>query len=294
MRRLKPFPYFEPTTLSEAIGILVKAGHNPYILAGGTDLLVRMKRGLVNPSALVNLKRIQGLDRIEHQPGKGLRIGALTTISAIERSETIRSGFSVLSQAASSLASPAIRNLATIGGNVGRASPASDMFPVLIVLGARVVFEGPGGRKELPAEEVCSGPGTTCLGPGEIITSFIVPEQNSNSAGVYLKIGRRAGMDMALAGAAVWLDLDKNRREARKARVALPAVGPIPLRARETEACLLSGVLTPARILEAAKCAVEESSPTSDIRASAAYRKELIAVLTRRAIEQILEMTEVS
>jgi len=289
MKRLEPFLYFEPETLAEAIDILVGTGKNPHILAGGTDLLVRMKRADLRPSALVNIKRIAGLNDIRHDPEKGLHIGAMTTIASIERSETIRSNFSVLWQAAASLGAPAIRTLATIGGNVGRASPASDMFPALIVLDARVIFEGPGGKKELAAEKVCSGPGATCLGPGEIITGFSIPRHGAHTKGVYLKIGRRAGLDLAVVGVAVWLELSKNHREVRKARIALPAVGPVPLRAKNTEACLLSGRLTPQRILEAGRCAVEECSPINDIRAGAAYRKELISVLTRRAIQQILE-----
>jgi carbon-monoxide dehydrogenase medium subunit len=288
MKRLEPFRYHEPTTVAEAIDCLITGGRDPQILAGGTDLLVRMKRGQIRPSDLVNLKRIGGLDGIDPHPGQGLHIGALATIAAIERAVPVRTHFSVLAQAAASLGAPAIRNLATIGGNVGRASPASDMFPALIVLDARVIFEGPGGRKELPAEEICSGPGATCLGPGEIITGFWVPEQDPGARGVYLKIGRRSGMDLALVGVAVWLVLDAHGRQAREARVALPAVGPVPLRARRTEACLKAGDLTPERILEAARCAVEESSPVSDIRAGAAYRRELIAVLVRRAVAAIL------
>ncbi len=148
MIRLKSFSYFEPTTLPEAIGILAEKGGQACPLAGGTDLLVRMKREEIAPSTLVNLKRIEGLNRIHGEPGKGTHIGALASISAIENSSLILSNHPVLAQAARVLGSPSIRNLGTLGGNVGRASPASDMVPSLMVLGARVTVEGARGKRE--------------------------------------------------------------------------------------------------------------------------------------------------
>jgi carbon-monoxide dehydrogenase medium subunit len=292
MKRLRPFAYFEPETLPEASKILVEQGSGAYPLAGGTDLLVRMKRGEIKPSALINLKRIRGLDRIEPEAGKGLTIGALTPISALERSSLVLSDYPVLSQAAGSLGSPSIRNLATLGGNIGRASPAADLAPALIVLMTRVFTDGPGGKREFPLESIFAGPGKTNLGPGEVITSFWVPKMAPNSGASYLRLGRREGMDCALVGVSVLLKLSAEKCEPQEARIALASVAPVPIRARKSEEELLAGPLTEERVQKAAEAAASESFPLSDMRASASYRTEMIRVLTRRAIGQARHLAQ--
>jgi carbon-monoxide dehydrogenase medium subunit len=291
MKPLKPFDYFEPETLFEASRIRSEKGEGAYLLAGGTDLLVRMKRGEVRPSTLINLKRIRGLNGIDRNPENALSIGALTSISALAQSSLIQSESPVLAQAAGLLGSPSIRTLATLGGNIGRASPASDMAPSLMVLTARVWVEGPGGKRELPLEAIIAGPGKTTLMPGEVITSFWIPKVPLCSGATYLKLGRREGMDLALVGVAVFLKLDE-KGEATEARIALASVAPIPIRARNAEEELLSGPLTKERIGKAALAAVSDSSPLSDVRASAAYRKEMIRVLTCRAVEEARNRAE--
>jgi len=292
LKRLKSFSYFEPATTTEAIKILAEQDSQAYPLAGGTDLLVRMKRGDITPTALVNLKRIKGLDQIKKQSEKGISIGALTSISAIEHSSFIQSSHPVLIEAAGLLGSPSIRNLGTLGGNIGRASPASDMAPSLIVLQARVVIEGLKGKKELDIEDFFLGPGATALSKGDLIISFFLPERAPNSAAVYLKLGRREGLDCALVGVAVLLALSGKNNEAREARVALSAVAPVPFRAKKTEEVLLSGPLNQERIKKAAKIAAEESSPITDIRATDSYRKEMVMVLTTRAISKALALSK--
>jgi carbon-monoxide dehydrogenase medium subunit len=290
--RLKPFSYFEPPTISEAIEILAGQANGAYPLAGGTDLLVRMKKGEITPSALVNLKCIRGLDQIEGEPGKGICIGALAPISAVEHSPVVTSSHPVMVQAASHLGSPSIRNLATLGGNVGRASPASDMIPPLIVLGARAAINGPVGRRELDIEDLFSGPGTTTLSSGEIITSFFLPEMPLHSGAVYVKLCRRAGVDIALVGVGALLMLGERDAEVKDARVALAAVAPVPLRANKAEEVLLSGSLTEERLREAARAAAEGSFPITDMRTSASYRKEMVRVLTLRALEKALHLAQ--
>lgn len=292
MDRLKPFFYFEPLTISEAIEILAEQANGAYPLAGGTDLLVRMKKGEITPSALVNLKRISGLNRIERVTGKGIYIGALAPISAIEHSPVLSSSHPVMVQAASHLGSPSIRNLATLGGNVGRASPASDMIPPLIVLCARVAVNGPVGRRELEIGDLFSGPGTTTLSSGEIITTFFLPEMSPRSGAVYVKLCRRAGFDIALVGVGALLALGEREAEAKDARVALAAVAPVPLRANKAEEVLLSGSLTEERLKEAARAAAEGSFAITDMRASCSYRKEMVRVLTLRALEKALHLAQ--
>jgi carbon-monoxide dehydrogenase medium subunit len=283
MKRLKPFEYREPNTLEEAMTILAGEGPRAFALAGGTDLLVRMKQGVLAPSLLVNLKRIAGLDRIERSAGGGMAIGALAPIAAVERSGAVRQSYPVLLQAAGLLGSPSIRSLATLGGNVGRASPAADMVPALIALKARVVAEGPAGKKEVPIDAFFKGPGATVLEPAEIITVIFLPDPAPASGAAYLKLGRREGMDCALVGVAAALSLAGNDRVV-EARLAIASCGPVPLRAESAEAILLAGPLDVGRLREAARTTAENSCPITDMRACSDYRKEMVEVLAFRAL----------
>ncbi len=292
MKRLKPFSYFDPATLQEAIEIANTKGSGTLFIAGGTDLFVRMKRGEIRPSSLINLKRIKGLNQIEREPTKGIRIGALTRISEIEHSPLICSDYPVLRQAVGVLGSPSIRNLATLGGNIGRASPASDLIPSLMVLSARVSLEGAQGKRELDLQQVLLGPEKIALLPSEVITSFFVPATDPHTGATYLKLGRREGMDCALVGVAALLTLSSNSTEARNAIIALASVGPVPLRAKKAEGILLSGSLTEARIKEASRAAADDSNPITDMRASSSYRREMVKVLTFRALSKALHLAQ--
>ena len=283
MKRLMPFEYREAKTLGEAIEILAGEGPRALLLAGGTDLLVRMKQGVLAPSLLVNLKRVAGLDRIERSAGGGLTVGTLTPIAAVERSELIRQNHPVLTQAAGLLGSPSIRRLATLGGNVGRASPAADMVPALIALKARIFAEGPAGKKEIPVDAFFKGPGQTVLGPAEIITAIFLPDPAPAAGAAYLKLGRREGMDCALVGVAAALSLGRDGG-VNETRVALAACGPVPIRAVSAEAILLAGPLDEQRLRDAARATAGDSSPITDMRACADYRKEMVEVLAFRAL----------
>lgn len=288
MNRIRPFEYLEAGTVSEAIGLLAKEGCGAYALAGGTDLLARMKLGTVTPRVLVNLKRIEGLNGIVREPGTGLRIGALVSISQIERSPLIRASHRVLAEAAGELGSPSIRNLGTLGGNIGRASPASDMAPSLIALRARVVVEGARGKREVEVDGFCTGPGKTVLDPAELITGLFLPDMPASSGAAYMRLGRREGTDCCLAGIAVCLTLSERDGWLKDARVAMAAVATAPMRAKKAEEVLLSGSLTEERMKAAARAATEDSCPISDIRASDSYRKDLVEALTYRALAKAL------
>ncbi len=283
MKRLKPFAYREPKTLREAIRILVGEGPRAATLAGGTDLLVRMKQGVVTPSLLVNLKRIKGLDRIQRPKAGGLSIGTLSTIAALERSALVAKRYPVLAQAAGFLGSPSIRQLATLGGNVGRSSPAADMVPSLVVLKASVIAEGASGKREIPLDTFFKGPGQNALAPAEIITAIVVPDAAPSSGAAYVRLGRREGMDCALVGVAASLTLD-GAGSVAEARLAMASCGPVPLRARGAEAFLSGGGLAEERLREAARLAAGETSPISDMRACADYRREMVEVLAYRAL----------
>jgi CO/xanthine dehydrogenase FAD-binding subunit len=292
LKRLKPFVYFEPATLKEAFEIAADKRSATYFLAGGTDLFVRMKRGEIAPSVLVNLKRINGLNRIEGGTEGGLRIGALVKISEIEHSPRVLSSHPVLVQATALLGSPSIRNLGTLGGNIGRASPASDIAPSLMVLRARVMIDGPQGKRDVDVEHLFSEPGRTTLSSTEIITSFFLPEMAPRTGTVYLKLGRREGMDCALVGVATSVTLSGKHHEAEEVKVALASMGPVPLRSKSAEEVLLSGPITDERLKKAAQGAAEDSSPITDMRASGSYRKEMVKVLTYRALLKSLHLAQ--
>ena len=293
MKRIRPFAYFDAQTLPEAVAILAREGDGAYPLAGGTDLLVRMKSGAVKPRALVNVKRIAALNGMSREANADLRIGPLASLSATEHSASVRASHPVLAEAAGGMASPSIRNMATLGGNIGRASPASDMAPALIVLRARVMMEGALHQRELPIEEFCTAPGKTALRPGELITGFLVPQMPRRSGAAYMRTGRREGMDCTLAGVAVFLALSEKDGSLADAAVALSAVAAIPTRAPRAEEILRSGPLTEARMREAASAAAaDDSCPVSDMRASDSYRRALVEVLTYRGLAKALRLAE--
>ncbi len=284
MKRLKPFEYREPKTLREAIKILAGEGPRAVALAGGTDLVVRMKQGVVAPSLLVNLKRIKGLDRIQRPKAGGLTIGTLTPIAAIERSLPIQRRYPVLAAAAGFLGSPSVRQLATLGGNVGRSSPAADMVPSLVVLKAVVHAQGPAGSREIPLDTFFKGPGQNALAQGELITALVLPDPAPASGAAYVRLGRREGMDCALVGVAASLTLGSDGG-AGEALLAMASCGPVPLRARNAEAFLCGGPLDEKRLREAARLTAGETSPISDMRACADYRREMVEVLAFRALQ---------
>ena len=284
LKRLPAFSYLAPGTLAEALELLSQQARGAYPLAGGTDLVVRMKRGEIAPLVVVNLKRIPGLSGIVHENGSGVRIGALASIADIECSPLIRSRHPLLSEAAAVLGAPSIRNLATLGGNIARASPASDMAPSLIVLKARIRIAGPRGNRDLDPESFFSGPGATAMQPGEIITSFFVPHAAARSGAAYLKFGRSGGMDCALASVAVAITLGKTDTRVEDVAVAIGACSAVPMRARTAEEIIRSGSLSERHIQEAGSAAAAEASPISDLRARESYRRQLVKVLFSRAL----------
>ena len=287
---MKYFDYFEPTTLSEASSLLTYYGKDAKILAGGTDLLVRMKRQVLTPRYLINLKRISGLDTITVSDG-ALRIGALATIRAVHTSSVVREHWGVVAEAAQKMASMQVRNLATIGGNLCNAAPSADMAPALIGLGASVRIVGPSGERTVGLEEFFVGPGATVLGEGEILTELIVSRPRPKTGAVYIKYAIRKAMDIALVGVAVVTTLDASSKRLDDVRVVLGAVAPTPLRARRTEEVLRGRAvpLEDVALGEAAEIAMEEAKPISDVRASEYYRRKLVGVLVRRATSQALE-----
>lgn len=285
LRKLREFEYVEPADLSEAVALLDRYGDEAKILAGGTDLLVWMKEGARTPKYLINIKHIPGVRHIHFSEGEGLRIGALTTVREIETDAVVREKFGALHQAARELASIQVRNLATLGGNLCTASPAAETAPPLLALGAAVKLRGLRGERVLPLAEFFQGPGSTAL-EREILTEIIIPAPKPGSRSVYQSISRRNAVDLAIVGVAASGGVDGGGKW-QDVRLALGAVAPTPIRASRAEQALAGKPAEPDVIAAAAETAAEESRPISDLRATAWYRKEMVKVLVRRALEEI-------
>lgn len=279
---MRRFEYFEPATLADASKLLSEGAQ---VLAGGTDLLVELKEQLRRADRVVNIKKIPGIGALSYDPRGGLRIGALVTAREVELCAPVLHHYQSLAQAARELGSIQVRNRATIVGNVCRASPSADTLPPLIADGARVKIHGPRGERTLPLEEFLVGPGKTVLGADELVTEIAVPPPPARTGKIYIKHGRRKAMELATVGVAVSLTVNA------EVKIVLGAVAPTPIRARNAEAVLRGKHISEELIEQAAKAAETESRPISNVRASAEYRRDMVRVLTRRALEQALQCT---
>jgi carbon-monoxide dehydrogenase medium subunit len=283
IKRLPKFEYHAPTSLPQALDFLAKYDGKGSVLAGGTDLLVSMKKREILPEHLISLKGIAELKGI-HDEKEGMKIGALVTLGEIEHSKMIQDKFRVLWDAAQVMASPQIRNLGTIGGNLCSAAPSADTAPPLIVLDASVEIISSKGKRKVLVENFFKGPGESVLKSGEILTQILIPRPLEKSSGAYLKLMRRAAMDLAQVGIAACLSFDSEKRICRGARIALGAVGLTPIRALKAEQILLDKEVNERVGKEAGKIAAQEANPRSSLRASKEYRREMIEVLTKRAV----------
>ncbi len=285
---IKPFDYREPYELNEAISVLSEYGSDAALLAGGTDLLILLKVNAVAPKVVINLKHIPGLIGINSENGK-TRIGALTTIRAIEKSIFIQEKFPALGEAAGLLGSIQIRHLATLGGNLCRAAPCAETAPPLIALGACVSIVGPEGKRTIPLDSFFSGPGETILGSNEILTEIHIPTPSPKSGAAYFRHSIRPLMDLAIVNVAASLTLDDERKTFIDSRIVLGSVAPTVIRAKRAEALLHGQAIDNSTLKKAAKLAADESRPISDVRGSDFYRREMVSLFTQRALEKALE-----
>lgn len=276
--------YFEPKTLDEALLLLQKYGEQTKVIAGGTDVMVDIKYK-EEPGGLINIKKIPGLGGIREN-GASLRIGPLTTIREIETSALVRDKLPVLWDASHQFASLQIRNTATIGGNICRASPSGETLTPLLVLEAKAKFAFSDGAKSEPFTSFFQGPGKCSVGSKGLLTEIEIPYPATGSRSVYLKHAVRGAMDIAMVGVAVLIIPDAAKNNLQDVRIGLGAVAPTPVRAPKTEALLRGKPLTAALLKEAAAMAASESSPISDQRSSAEYRRWIVEALTRRGLEQ--------
>ncbi len=280
------FEYLEPGTLRECVEMLGHYGSEARLLAGGTDLVVKLRSGTLRPRAVITLGIIKELRTLKRNSDGSVEIGAMQTLREVERADLLRDDFDLIRRGAGCVSSMQVRNVATLGGNSCNASPAADTVPGLIAAGAQALIMGKEGERMLPLEEFFLGPGQTALRGDEILTGFRMSARPPHSGSSYKKFAIRGEVDLAIVGVAASLVLGSDDRYIKEARVVLGAVGPTPLRSRKAEKMLSGQHAKKDLFIEAARIAAEESKSISDQRASAQYRKEMVRVWTRYALEE--------
>ena len=280
------FDYHAPSTIDEATALLARLGEDAKVLSGGQSLIPLMKLRLANPTHLVDINGIPGLSYVREADGF-LHIGALTRESELEESELIRTRYPLLHDTSKVIADPLVRNLATVGGNLAHGDPANDHPATMLALGAEVVAVGPKGERRLPIASFFTGPFTTSLKPDEILVEIRVPTPPARSGGAYLKLERKVG-DFATAAVAAQLTLGANGA-CERVGIGLTNVGLTPIKATKAEAALKGKAPDEAAIKRAAELAAEASEPSADLRGSVEYKKDLVRVLTARALRKAVE-----
>ena len=280
------FEYLSPQSVQEACALLMQHGDKAKVLAGGSDVLVKMKDGLIAPAYLVSLKKLDSLKEIRYEKGKGVVIGARATHNELMSNNLLQEKYRSVCEAAHTMAADQIRNIGTVGGNLVNAVPSADLPPILIALDAQARIVGPSRERTVTLEDFFLGPGKTMLENGEILAEIIIPDQPTTGSN-YIKFGlRRAG---ALAVVGVASSVTVSDGTCQDVRIVLGAVAPTPIRAPRAENVLRSKKISPELINEAGKIAAEESKPINDIRGSIEYRRNLVDVLTRRSLKAAIE-----
>ncbi len=287
---MKPasFEYFRPRSLDEALSLLAEHGGDAKPLAGGQSLIPAMNFRLATPSVLVDLNRLDELAAIKGEDSGDVRIGGMARQRAVERSTLVMERVPLVAEAMPHIAHPAIRNRGTIGGSLAHADPAAELPAVMLALKARLMVSSKAGAREVPADEFFVGLFTTAVQPGELLTEICIPPTPTRSGFAFKEISRRHG-DFALVGAAAVVQLDAQGRCA-EARIALLSVGDRPMLAAQGARTLVGQLPSSGAIRAAADAtATSDIDPSSDIHASARYRRQLANVLTRRVLERAFE-----
>ncbi|HZO40185.1 MAG TPA: xanthine dehydrogenase family protein subunit M [Methylomirabilota bacterium] len=283
------FEYHAPSTLGEATALLTKLGDDAKVLSGGQSLIPLMKLRLANPAHLVDINGIPGLSGIRESDGV-LKIGALTRESELEESQIVRSRYPLLHDTSRVIADPLVRNLATVGGNLAHGDPANDHPATMLALGAEIVAVGPKGERRVPIASFFTGPFETSLRPDEILTEIRVPSPAARSGGAYLKLERKVG-DFATAAVAVQVTLGANGA-CESVGIGLTNVGLTPIKATKAEASLKGVTPDEAAIKRAAALAADAAEPSEDLRGSVEYKKDLVRILTARALRKAVERAQ--
>jgi carbon-monoxide dehydrogenase medium subunit len=280
------FEYHAPSTIGEATALLSKLGEDAKVLSGGQSLIPLMKLRLASPAHVVDINAIPGLSGIREADGF-LRIGALTRESELEESDIVRNRYPLLHDTSKVIADPLVRNLATVGGNLAHGDPANDHPATMLALGAEIVAIGPKGERRVPIGSFFTGPFETSLKPDEILVEVRIPVPPARSGGAYLKLERKVG-DFATAAVAAQVTLGTNGA-CEYVGIGLTNVGLTPIKAVRAEAYLKGKTPDEAAIKRTAELAAEAAEPSADLRGSVEYKKDLVRILTVRALRKAAE-----
>jgi CO/xanthine dehydrogenase FAD-binding subunit len=283
---VRRFDLVLPGSVDECVRALAERGPDAKVVAGGTDLLPQLKNGMLRTGCVVDLSGVSQLRQLARGNGSGLRIGAAVTARTLERDREVNATYPAIAESGALVGSVQIRNLATLGGNLCNAAPSADMAPPLLALDAEAVIAGPTGTRRVPFASFFLGVRRTVLAPGELLVEIAVPHPGPHSGGNYRRHTPRRELDIAVVGVASQLTLAKG--VCTKARIALAAVAPTPVRATGAERLLEGHPVTPDLIERAARAVVEAARPISDQRGSADFRRHLVQVLTRRTLTTAL------
>ncbi|MCP4666395.1 MAG: xanthine dehydrogenase family protein subunit M [Deltaproteobacteria bacterium] len=281
---MNKFDYFQPESLKEAYRLMEKLEGRARYIAGGTDIIWRMKQGVIQADALVSLRGVASLKGID--PNEGLTLGGMALLRDMERDAGLCGEYPALARAVSLLANPQVRNVATVGGNLCNAAPSADCAPPLLVMGAHVVIEGPGGQREVPIEDFFTGPGQTCLDRTEVLIRIKIPKPKPGTAAIFLKAGR-VTQDIAIVNAAAFLVM--KGKVCRTCRLAVGAVAPVPLRLTSIEKIVEGQEIGPDLLERVAEMVEKEVRPITDVRSTEEYRRTLSGVLVKRALRELVE-----
>jgi carbon-monoxide dehydrogenase medium subunit len=286
---MEAIEYVAPRSVAEAAAVLSARGDRARMLAGGTDIIVQLREGRRSADVVVDVKHIPELSRLEWRPGKELLIGAAVPCCRIYEDAAIAGAFPGLIDAAALIGGIQIQSRASLGGNLCNASPAADSIPALIAHSAVCVIGGAKAAREVPAEKFCVAPGRTCLERGELLVSLRLPAPPAGFGAAYLRFIPRNEMDIAVVGVGASVTLDAGKSRCTAARIALAAVAPTPLLVAQAGAALVGTAPDDAAIGKAAAAAQAACSPISDMRGTADYRRHLVGVLVKRALQQAIK-----
>ena len=288
---IAPFNYLRPNGLNELLDALNQYGSKTKLLAGGTDLTIALKERMIHPEVIIDLNRVRkeltGIEMSKNQ----LKIGAMTTYTELETNPMIIHHARALSEAASQVGTYQIRNLGTIGANLANGSPAADTAPPLIVLNARVHLQSKQESREMPVQEFITGVKKTAIRPDEIVTSIEIPIKEGTFS-YWMRSAKRNENVISVVSVAAASEIQLDRFG--ESRIALGAVAPTPILAKESSSKLTGSPINPETIESVSKLAAKESKPISDVRASANYRRDLVYVLTKRTINKILDLSRLN
>jgi carbon-monoxide dehydrogenase medium subunit len=287
--RIRSFDYWEAPSLDDALTELEISGADAKVIAGGTDLVLNMKKKKILPRRVISLHNLKELDFVRAQNSE-IHIGALSRHADIADHPLLKTHLPILCEAVGLIGSWQIRNVGTIGGNICNASPAADSIPPLMALNAQLIVASKTAEKKIPLGSFFTGPGETVLETGQILKEIVIELPKQRSAGCYLKLRRRKAVDVSLAGVAFQAETESDGKTLAKVAIALGSVAPTPIRVPDAEAVLTGLPVAEAmtKISDCAEIAAQTASPIDDVRASASYRRTIVAVFLQQCAQKVL------